>query len=204
MMPRVMRDSSSKSSTISSSRAGSAAGTTSVGVSLGSAATLRFRQRTGSSFRRFSLPVEPRSAYLLTGPARHEWEHSIAPGETLRMGCDLPAPKGRPLFDALLAEIDDGDLLSILERFGAYRAAEPHDAVGRLRGALARVLIFLRLHRPTFAGSAAADWADLDQRMRYIFCYFRSRQRIENLRRAPFSRRQVSALLAGRLPAGAL
>lgn len=135
--------------------------------------------------------------------SRHMMEMAV-PGETLRMGCDLPAPKGRPLFDALLAEIDDGDLRSILERFGAYRAAEPHDAVGRLRGALARVLVFLRLHRPTFAGSAAADWADLDQRMRYIFCYFRSRQRIDNLRRAPFTRRQVSALLAGRMPAGAL
>jgi alkylated DNA repair dioxygenase AlkB len=55
-----------------------------VGVSLNSPATLRFRQRTGSGFRRFSLPVEPRSAYLLSGEARHEWEHSIVPGEQLR------------------------------------------------------------------------------------------------------------------------
>ena len=31
-----------------------------------------------------SLEVEPSSAYLLTGPARHEWEHSIAPGDRLR------------------------------------------------------------------------------------------------------------------------
>ena len=55
-----------------------------VGVSLHSPAILRFRQRDGSSFRRFSLPVEPRSAYLLSGEARHEWEHSIAPGDELR------------------------------------------------------------------------------------------------------------------------
>jgi DNA oxidative demethylase len=55
-----------------------------VGVSLNSPATLRFRQRTPGGFRRFSLPVEPRSAYLLSGGARHEWEHSIVPGETLR------------------------------------------------------------------------------------------------------------------------
>lgn len=55
-----------------------------VGVSLASPATLRFRQRTGSGFRRFSLPVEPRSAYLLSGEVRHDWEHSIAPGEELR------------------------------------------------------------------------------------------------------------------------
>jgi alkylated DNA repair protein (DNA oxidative demethylase) len=55
-----------------------------VGVSLGSPAILRSRQRDGSSFNRFSLPVEPRSAYLLSGKARHEWEHRIVPGEELR------------------------------------------------------------------------------------------------------------------------
>ena len=55
-----------------------------IGVSLMSAATLRFRQRAGPSFKRFKLPVEPRSAYLLSGEARHEWEHSIVPGEDLR------------------------------------------------------------------------------------------------------------------------
>jgi alkylated DNA repair dioxygenase AlkB len=55
-----------------------------VGISLNAPATLRFRQRDGSSFRRFSLPVEPRSAYLLSGEARDEWEHSIAPGDELR------------------------------------------------------------------------------------------------------------------------
>ena len=55
-----------------------------VGVSLGSPATLRFRQRADGGFRRFSLPVEPRSAYLLSGEARHDWEHSIVPGDALR------------------------------------------------------------------------------------------------------------------------
>lgn len=55
-----------------------------VGVSLGSPAVLRFRRRRSGGFDRASLEVEPRSAYLLAGAARHEWEHSIAPGETLR------------------------------------------------------------------------------------------------------------------------
>ena len=54
------------------------------GVSLNSIATLRFRRRTTSGFRRFSLPVQPRSAYLLSGEVRRDWEHSIAPGEELR------------------------------------------------------------------------------------------------------------------------
>jgi alkylated DNA repair protein (DNA oxidative demethylase) len=55
-----------------------------VGVSLGTPAVLRFRKRKEKGFDRASVEVAPRSAYLLSGPARHEWEHSIAPGETLR------------------------------------------------------------------------------------------------------------------------
>ena len=55
-----------------------------VGVSLGSPATMRFRQRTQTGFRRASLLLQPRSADLLRGEVRHEWEHSIAPGEQLR------------------------------------------------------------------------------------------------------------------------
>ena len=55
-----------------------------VGVSLNTPATLRFRQRTGGGFRRANIDVEPRSAYLLSGPSRWEWEHRIVPGEHLR------------------------------------------------------------------------------------------------------------------------
>jgi alkylated DNA repair dioxygenase AlkB len=55
-----------------------------VGISFGSAATMRFRQRTPTGFRRANVHLEPRSAYLLSGEVRHEWEHSIAPGDTLR------------------------------------------------------------------------------------------------------------------------
>jgi alkylated DNA repair protein (DNA oxidative demethylase) len=55
-----------------------------VGISLSTPATLRFRQRLPNGFRRTSIEVEPRSAYLLSGPARWDWEHSITPGEQLR------------------------------------------------------------------------------------------------------------------------
>jgi alkylated DNA repair dioxygenase AlkB len=55
-----------------------------VGVSLNSPATLRFRQRAGNGFRRGSLAVAPRSAYLLSDEARWEWEHRITPGDQLR------------------------------------------------------------------------------------------------------------------------
>jgi alkylated DNA repair dioxygenase AlkB len=55
-----------------------------VGISLSTPATLRFRQRTATGFRRASVEVAPRSAYLISGEARWEWEHSIAPGDQLR------------------------------------------------------------------------------------------------------------------------
>ena len=55
-----------------------------VGVSLGAAATLRFRRRKPGGFDRANLEVAPRSAYLLTGDVRHDWEHSIVPGDELR------------------------------------------------------------------------------------------------------------------------
>jgi len=73
-----------------------------VGISLGSPATLRFRQRTASGFRRASIEVEPRSAYLLSGAARHDWEHSIAPAKSLRFSITFRtlSEKGRRIADA--------------------------------------------------------------------------------------------------------
>jgi alkylated DNA repair dioxygenase AlkB len=55
-----------------------------VGISLGAPCDLRFRQRTERGFRRFTLHAPPRSAYLLTGEIRHDWEHSIVPMEAQR------------------------------------------------------------------------------------------------------------------------
>lgn len=55
-----------------------------VGLSFASAATMRFRRRRGEGWERAALPLAPGSAYLLDGPARQDWQHSIAPGETLR------------------------------------------------------------------------------------------------------------------------
>jgi len=55
-----------------------------VGLSLGTPATLRFRQRDGNGFRRASIEVAPRSAYLLSRECRWDWEHRITPGDRLR------------------------------------------------------------------------------------------------------------------------
>ena len=48
-----------------------------IGVSLGSACRFRFRRKAGTRWERASLTLESRSAYLLRGPSRTEWEHSI-------------------------------------------------------------------------------------------------------------------------------
>jgi alkylated DNA repair dioxygenase AlkB len=55
-----------------------------VALSLLGPCTLRLRRRAGEGWARESHRIQPRSAYLLTGPARHVWEHSVPPVETLR------------------------------------------------------------------------------------------------------------------------
>jgi alkylated DNA repair dioxygenase AlkB len=55
-----------------------------VGVSLLAPCTLRFRRRSGETWQRASLTVAPRSAYLLAGPSRTVWQHSIPPLERHR------------------------------------------------------------------------------------------------------------------------
>jgi len=73
-----------------------------VGVSLNTPATLRFRQRTATGFRRAGLAVEPRSAYLLSGAARWDWEHRITPGDQLRFSITFRtlSDKGRRIATA--------------------------------------------------------------------------------------------------------
>ena len=55
-----------------------------VGISLVSPCNFRLRRRTASGWERYSLTVEPRSAYLLRGSVRAEWEHSIPAVDSLR------------------------------------------------------------------------------------------------------------------------
>lgn len=49
-----------------------------IGISLGYPATLGLRRRVPGDFARDKIDLAPRSAYLLSGAVRHEWEHSIA------------------------------------------------------------------------------------------------------------------------------
>jgi alkylated DNA repair dioxygenase AlkB len=55
-----------------------------VGISLLSSCRFRLRRKVGTTWERVSLTAEPRSAYLLSGPSRTEWEHSIPEVDRLR------------------------------------------------------------------------------------------------------------------------
>ena len=55
-----------------------------VGISLVSPCNFRFRRKAGTKWERASLIAEPRSAYLLRGASRTDWEHSIPAVEQLR------------------------------------------------------------------------------------------------------------------------
>lgn len=55
-----------------------------IGISLRSPCTFRLRLKAGDRWQRASIIAEPRSAYLLRGPSRTEWEHSIPAVDELR------------------------------------------------------------------------------------------------------------------------
>jgi alkylated DNA repair dioxygenase AlkB len=45
---------------------------------------LRLRRQVGTDWQREAVEISPRSGYLLHGPVRSEWEHSIVPMNVLR------------------------------------------------------------------------------------------------------------------------
>jgi alkylated DNA repair dioxygenase AlkB len=68
-----------------------------VGVSLASAARMRFRAyppRKGAPT--FMLALEPRSAYVLKDEARWGWQHSIPPTPSLRYSITFRTRRGAP------------------------------------------------------------------------------------------------------------
>lgn len=64
------------------------------GLSLLSDSVLRFRRRTARGFERFALDAPARSAYLLSGEIRHEWEHSLAPVAEPRLSITFRSRSG--------------------------------------------------------------------------------------------------------------
>ena len=65
-----------------------------IGISLLSPCTFRFRRKASSGWDRYSLTAEPRSIYLMRGPARAEWEHSIPEVPALRYSITFRTLRG--------------------------------------------------------------------------------------------------------------
>jgi len=55
-----------------------------IGISLLSPCTFRMRRKRGSGWERAALRLDRRSVYLMRGPSRQDWEHSIPAVEELR------------------------------------------------------------------------------------------------------------------------
>jgi alkylated DNA repair dioxygenase AlkB len=55
-----------------------------IAISFLSSCILRFRRRQSAGWERAAREVAARSAYLLRGAARHEWQHSVPPVDRLR------------------------------------------------------------------------------------------------------------------------
>jgi hypothetical protein len=99
-------------------------------------------------------------------------------GETLHLGKSLHAGSGKSLYPDTLETIANQELQDTLERFNALHI----DHTRR----------------------TAKDWAILEQRMRYIFDLFRSRQQDPKLFDPPFSQSQRDSMLNMVIPGGKL
>ena len=55
-----------------------------IGISLDAPCVFRFRRKQGTRWERASIGLQPRSSYLLRGPARWDWQHSIPAVDNLR------------------------------------------------------------------------------------------------------------------------
>jgi hypothetical protein len=115
---------------------------------------------------RLAKDLEPHLAPLLQA-VDDAWDRALTkhattlltPGQVLYLGRDVPPLPDGTLWPAVLAELTDPDPLQIVARFDRSNS--------------------------TLIGSAAADWAVLEDRMNYIVNLFRSRQQDATLLQLP-------------------
>ncbi len=110
---------------------------------------------------------------------RHMMTLALPDGERLVLGVDVPPEHKTRVFPATLQDLPSPkELLEIIERYD------------RAKNGL--------------AGSASIDWANLPDRMNFIFNLFRSRQQDLELFEPPFSMTQQASVAAGKVPNGPL
>jgi len=66
------------------------------GLSLWSACKFRLHKSAGEKWHRFTLDVEPRSLYMISGASRHLWEHSIPAVERPRYSITFRTMSNEP------------------------------------------------------------------------------------------------------------
>jgi hypothetical protein len=127
------------------------------------------------------------------------------PDGTVRLGRDLPACPGQPLFPQALVQIQDPTLAALLAQYDALaERGQELDALRQIEDSAERLLAKLGLDQSIAIGTGAEDWVSLNQRMRFILELFRSRQQDVRLLEPTFTAEQVAEMLAGRIPAGPL
>jgi alkylated DNA repair dioxygenase AlkB len=65
------------------------------GVSLAGPARMRLRRGPADDRVAYEQPLEPRSAYVLSGEARWKWEHHVPPAKELRYSITFRSLRAR-------------------------------------------------------------------------------------------------------------
>ncbi len=118
----------------------------------------------------------------VTAHVERLWQHVATrllmtlstPGQTLRLGDPLPPLPDGGLVPAALAQVDLPALCHLIDEWGPT-GVQRND-------------------------TAAGDWADLHERMRYIVALFRSRQRLLSLTSPPFDASQLTSMASDHVP----
>ena len=127
------------------------------------------------------------------------------PDGELRLGRDLPAAPGQPLYPPALETLRNPELRSVLKQYGALgEESEKKGLLQQAASAAHGLLSDLGVAPEKALGSRARDWGDLAQRMRYILQLFRSRAQDQGLYDPIFSPSQRAAMLEDRIPEGPL
>lgn len=127
------------------------------------------------------------------------------PDGTLRLGRDLPASPGEPLFPPALETLHDSKLAQLFSKYNALaQRNDPLWGLRKLQEGAEDLLERFGIEPQVALGTGADDWVSLDQRMRYILELFRSRQQNQRLLAPIFTATQVATLRQGQIPSGPL
>ena len=126
------------------------------------------------------------------------------PDCVLHLGHPIAQAGDDPLFPPALQIIEDPELAALLDRYGALHVKIERRPLARIKDRVQQLLEAIGMRGDDLADVGAANWTDLDQRMRYILTLFRIRQQDTSLFAQPFTDEQRAAMFGGRVPPGPL